>query len=212
ADAYVRWQLLSGLPSKVDAARAAQALQVYRSAPKLRAMPGVTAADRERLDAALGSSTEGETYWADAIAGGIKQVQQANASVLAFRDELFDRLPDSADALVAGLADAYERAAAALPEAKSQLSAVTERASGWSVAATDARQIAAVADVYGKLRKEKGAEYYSSAAGNGARPKWVKRTVRLDEKLLEETEQLLRRRARDAARQAKDAKQPTKKQ
>src|SRR5262245_62168306 len=50
ATAYVRWQLLSGLPGKLDDATAKQLRAAYRGAPPPIARVGISAEDQQRMD------------------------------------------------------------------------------------------------------------------------------------------------------------------
>jgi hypothetical protein len=107
--AYVKWQLLSGIPGKVDDKLAPRLLNVYRKAPAPIRNPAV---DHARLEQAIAVIAH-QPQRADAINADLGKVLDqstaANESIVHYRDTLQAKLPNSTDALAAGLEDAYQR-------------------------------------------------------------------------------------------------------
>jgi hypothetical protein len=106
-EAYVKWQLLSGVPGKFPEDLLKRALAVYRRAPYPAEHPGL---DRRTLDRTVGPLQKPDLPAANKeFASLIDRTHQANAPILNYRAALFERLPTQYDSLQAGLADLHLR-------------------------------------------------------------------------------------------------------
>jgi len=112
SDAYVKWQLLSGIKGKIDAKLGGRALAVYQSAPRPVIRPGTDEAEKRQLQQMLPNRVESSDVadeynkeWSDRVF----KARQANEPVFRYRNELFGKLPPSLMTFRAGLQDAYVR-------------------------------------------------------------------------------------------------------
>jgi hypothetical protein len=136
ADAYIKWQLLSGIATKVDANQAPTLLAAYRNAPQPYVRPGLEPASKRELDALLRAAAQSDAGQINAkLHQQVNQVREANEPILEFRDEAFVRLPESADVVIAGLEDGVLRAARGIDSERHMKAALAE-ASTWSVSGT----------------------------------------------------------------------------
>ena len=164
AAAYVRWQLLSGLPDSIDEATAKGLLNAYRVSPGPSMRPGCSAADQQQLDRMVQGKKEEEA--AEIVA----QLEQAvsrsrleNAQIIAYRDELYRRLPKNAEAFAAAMEDLKQRVTVAA-EGKELVKAFTKDMRDWSLTANlSPQQLGQVAMAVRKLADTKGPQYYTSA-------------------------------------------------
>jgi hypothetical protein len=102
-EAYVKWQLLSGVPGKFSEDLVKRALAVYRRAPYPAEHPGL---DRRTLDRTVGGMQKSEMPAANKeFSALIERVNQANAPILGYRAALFERLPNQYESFQAALAD-----------------------------------------------------------------------------------------------------------
>jgi len=151
AAAYVKWQLLSGLHG-VEDAQVPRLLEIYHNAPVPGAQPGETQEERSKFELARRNSRKEDVpKLNEQLAEAQQQRERENAPVLAFRDELFARLPEqNYDCLRAGFEDAYTRMKAGA-DAQGCLEPLIRRTRDWmtSSAAT--------------LSKENSPHFYSEA-------------------------------------------------
>lgn len=110
-DAYVKWQLLSGIDSPTQGIVVNRLLLAYRSAVAPAPLPGLDQNSRlvfERQRTLI--IREGEV---DSLDRELHErqdaVNRANEPILAYRNALFAKLPLTYDALAAGLQDCYVR-------------------------------------------------------------------------------------------------------
>jgi hypothetical protein len=116
AEAYVKWQLLSGVPGKFTDDLARRALALYRRSPAPAEHPGL---DHRQLDRTIGPLRKEELGAANKeFAALVHNVNQANRPLLEFRAALFERLPADYFTLEAGLADLRARAVCGLKSDK----------------------------------------------------------------------------------------------
>jgi hypothetical protein len=112
SDAYVKWQLLSGIKGKIDPKLTGRAISVYQNAPRPVIRPGTDEAEKRQLQQMLPNHVENpdvaDEYnkeWSDRVF----KARQANEPVFRYRNELFEKLPPSLMTFRAGLQDAYLR-------------------------------------------------------------------------------------------------------
>ena len=162
--AYVKWQLLSARPDAIeDDALAKQLLAAYRAAPAPIPRPGISPQDRQKLDTLTQSARPGdEPSLIETLDRAVHENDKANAPVLAYRDELYRRLPKQPEVFAAAMADLHERHRAAADGkdlAKSLVSDMRE----WAATASPAPPtLLALAKAARRLADTKGPQYYTS--------------------------------------------------
>lgn len=111
SDSYIKWQLLSAAPPKLVGESAHLASIAYFNAGKPIHRPGLAAADKKELDAVLKEvkTLDDSIALTQKLTELIDPWQKRNAPVLAYRDELYSRLPQNGEALVARLEDIAQR-------------------------------------------------------------------------------------------------------
>lgn len=111
--AYVKWQLLSGISGKFPDDMVKRALAVYRRAPMPIPHPGLRRQELAKAISGLKKENLGQASKEyDAV---LERNTEANRPILGYRDELFGRLPtNKLDVISAGFEDVAERAGAGL--------------------------------------------------------------------------------------------------
>ena len=154
AEAYVKWQLLSGVAGKFPQELNQRAIKAYTNAPKPRPSPGL---DRMTLDRKLNrdvglmnKDAEGEVNKAyqQMIEGWRNEIEP----ILSYRDEFYNKLPATYDTFVAGLMDIYDRVTRGAP-ANEFWTTVGSGIRSWALTANDTRQLGNLADAVGKLQQ-----------------------------------------------------------
>lgn len=146
-DSYIKWQLLSGVPSKFKGDLAHEASVAYLNAGKPIPRPGLSMADKKELDAYLKQvrSTEDSVALTQKLTDLIEPWQTRNAPVLAYRDALYGRLPRNGEALVARLEDEAQRVEAGY-ESRKSMAALIEAIDKWIDTKPPALHLQIVAD------------------------------------------------------------------
>ncbi|HSI37244.1 MAG: hypothetical protein ACAI43_25735 [Phycisphaerae bacterium] len=109
-EAYVKWQLLSGIPGTFSPDLNKRALAVYRRAPSPFTHPGMDKRSLSSAKIGKGEITAANNEFSAAVA----KVAEKNHPILAYRDELYARLDKNGDSAMAGLMDVADRAGAGL--------------------------------------------------------------------------------------------------
>lgn len=167
--AYVRWQLLSAAPKKFenDPKLVPRVLDAYRRAPLPPPRLGLSPQDQAKLDTLIRQARREED-----AALSVKLEEQAakdaeaNRPILAYRDELYVRLPGGYESLVAGFQDAHDRTAAAAGGGTRDEHAarVVEDAQAWAQSGqADPKHCARLAELVAKLRHVRSPPYYARA-------------------------------------------------
>ncbi len=162
-DAYVKWEMLSGLPSPFPPEMVERALNAYRAAPAPLANPGL---DHQGLQAKLANVGMQNRKALDPVNAEFEKMlakyEASNDPILKYRDELKSRLPPTVFALAAELEDLYARVETAT-EAKPMYDNVREKLKTWSTTANP-REISylipGVQKVIGTVKSEKYKAYY----------------------------------------------------
>lgn len=181
AAAYIRWQLLSALPSEVDAAVAARAVEVYRSAALPAPRVGLSAAEQAKLDRLLeGKRNTDDVVFTSELEKAVRVWSQANKYMLAYRDEWYRRLPKNLPTFAAAFRDAFERQnLAAGAEDFSPL--VIADVQNWLVTGgADPAKCSQLAELVAQLRAKEAPAYYAFAAVRSGKLTWVKNTDSID--------------------------------
>jgi hypothetical protein len=164
AEAYVKWQLLSGVDGKFPDGLKARAINVYRRAPMPREHP---ARNHKALDQKLyriGLFNE------DAEVGINKELTDAIAQyrlyidpILEYRDEFYRRLPGGYETLVAGVQDTFDRVSRGAP-ASEFWKTVGGQVRAWALTASDSNRLREMAGAIIKLNEyvkdEQNKPYY----------------------------------------------------
>ena len=117
--AYVKWQLLSALPAELDAPTVERLVKVYQRAPVPAPRYGASKQDQRKLDGLLvGAKPEDDVRLTDGLGKMAEQAAATDRVVIAFRDELYRRLPPSREKFLAALQDAHARVTAAADKEK----------------------------------------------------------------------------------------------
>lgn len=162
--AYVKWQLMSALPEKVEDPKVAVAmLRAYRNAPLPYPSPGVDPRDRARLDKLLHGAREADRpAMTEQFERLLEQSNVTNGPILAYRDELLKRLPPSYETFAAAFGDAMQRLEAGLDVAD-HVEAIAESIRTWAMTGNATpRQLADLLKAVRQLRDREGPEYYDA--------------------------------------------------
>lgn len=111
--AYVKWQLLSGIPGKFSDDMVKRALAVYRRAPIPISHPGLNKRELSKATATL--KKDGLSEASKEYESVLARNADVNRPILGYRDELFGRLPaNKIEVISAGFEDVAVRAGAGL--------------------------------------------------------------------------------------------------
>ena len=161
--AYVKWQLLSALGDEIDEATANQLVDAYRSAPQPIVRPGIERQEQQKLDRLTQSARAGdEPELIETIDRAVEATGKANVPILAYRDELYRRLPKEPATFAAALADLHERHLAAA-EGKELAKALVADLREWAATASPTPQtLLALAKACRRLADTPGPQYYTT--------------------------------------------------
>ena len=163
--AYVKWQLLSALPAEPDEATVRRLVKLYQQAPAPAPRYGTSKQDQRKLDALLvGAKLEDDVRLTEGLEKMAEQAAAGDRVVIAFRDELYRRLPPSREKFLAALQDAHARVTAAADKAKLAEALQTDLP-GWALqGGTSRAHVREVAELLGKLRFIESPPYYAYAS------------------------------------------------
>lgn len=178
--AYVKWQLLSALPETLDAPAVRRLFKVYQNAPMPAPRYGLSPHEKRKLDAAVaGARPQDDVQLTAKLEEAVERAYAANAPIIAYRDELYRRLPLGRDKFFAGLRDGHERMSVAA-QRSALMEALIEELQGWALSGdatnTEVREIA---ELVGKLRFLASPPYYASAGVKKGKVGWVTKTETL---------------------------------
>jgi hypothetical protein len=149
AQAYVKWQLLSAVPDKFPDDLVKRAIAVYRRAPSPIEHPGLERRSLNKLVNGLRKEQVAPTQ--REFDQALEQVKEANHPVLAYRNELYNRLPLKLEALYAGLEDINERGSRGL-----NVTAIFDNVSAgirsWAISQASSAQVRSMIDTILRLR------------------------------------------------------------
>ncbi len=194
AEAYIKWQLLSGVEGKFPPELKARAIKAYRAAPQPLRHPGLAHSDLDRTLNRVGiMKKDAEADINKEYGDVIKSYRLSGDPILDYRDELYSRLSPDFDTFSAALGDAYERVTAGAP-ANEFWSNIATAMRGWSLSAGDPRQVRMAASAVEKIRetnKDERYRPYGKVAWNESTSfmglKWVTEASIRDDKSLEDT-------------------------
>ena len=163
--AYVKWQLLSGLPDgdQLDPTMAKQLLAAYRIAPQPIVRPGLSGQDQQKLDVYVQGKKESDEADLKAyLETAVSQVARQNNVILKYRDELYRKLPKSPETFAAAMEDLVQRLNTAA-EDKELVKAVVKDMREWATQESRPPHVLnALARAARKLADTKGPQYYQS--------------------------------------------------
>ncbi len=188
-DGYIKWQLLSAITGDIPEELANAAFDAYRKAPGLQRRPGMEMKERIVLDRELRKAVDG-TAVAAQLDMGVRRTDDLNKSVLAYRDELFSRLPSGMRTFEAALNDVYERCRAGA-EPQSLTARLSGHATQWiSRDASDA-EVKQFAGMVTKLKIMQMPDYYDGVTKNDQGPGYVWNVRRADPNSGERLDEIL---------------------
>jgi hypothetical protein len=161
--AYIRWQLLSGMPETIDEATAKELIKAYRAAPAPIPRPGMSVEDQQKFDRMTQGVRQADEPELIAKAEEIvRAAQQDNAPILLYREELYRRLPKDLNAFAAALDDLFARTAAGA-EGKNLLKSFCGDVKIWAGEADSPREaLAALGKGVRRLADTKSPPYYDT--------------------------------------------------
>ena len=111
SDSYIKWQLLSGAPPKFDVETGRLATIAYMKAAKPSPRPGMNVADKRQLDSLAKEvrNVDDSLAITKKLETLVASWEEHNKPDLAYRDDLYSRLPAGPEALVAHLEDVTQR-------------------------------------------------------------------------------------------------------
>ncbi len=172
--AYVKWQLLSGLPAQLDESTAQRLAKVYERSPVPNRRYAMSPQEQKLLDGLLsGARSQDDVALTEKLEEAANRAFEADHPVVAYRDELYRRLPLGREKLVAGLRDAAARIA--LGAQKDALAeALSTDLKSWAVAGSPTKaEVREVGELFGKLRFVESPPYYKSAGLRRGKLAWV---------------------------------------
>jgi hypothetical protein len=150
AEAYVKWQLLSGVGGKFPDELLKRAIAVYRRAPAPASHPGL---NRRELNRAINGKKKAEAAsYQEEMSEAVENLKSRNEVFLEYRDALFARLPNKLEAYQSGLEDAADRASRGL-NANSIFDTVSTGLRGWAITDAKPGQVAGVVGAVRRLRE-----------------------------------------------------------
>ena len=175
--AYIRWQLLSALPEKLEDEHARRLLKVYERAPLPAPRYGIAKQEQKELDRLIpGAHKEDDVKLTSALEQQAAKAAAPDRPVLAFRDELYRRLPPGRDKLVAGMTDAKARLGLAADK-ETLADLLAEDLTTWTTSPNvDRGQVREVVDAFGKLRMVESPPYYAYASVRSGKLGWRSRS------------------------------------
>jgi hypothetical protein len=115
--AYVKWQLLSGVTDRFDDSLAKRAIEAYRRSPSLMIRPGISSDDRRELEAwARGHGEEDAETVEYKLDERVGRFNKYNMPQLRLRDALYERLPVRYESMLAALDDLSARLSCGVDE------------------------------------------------------------------------------------------------
>jgi hypothetical protein len=152
-EAYVKWQLLSGIPARFPTDLEKRALAVYKRAPHPLAHPGL---NRRALDKAGGGADKEEIASINKqLNQAVKDVNEGNKPILAYRNELYSRLTVNYDVIRAGLDDVADRASSGV-NATNFFSTIAAGIRSWALIGAKPGQINNIGSMIADLKASFG--------------------------------------------------------
>jgi hypothetical protein len=176
--AYVKWQLLSGVPKVFDEKLVARAGSSYTRAPVPMPRPGVTQADQQALNRDMYQNQAKIDEVNGRYQRQIAQFNAAHEPILKYRALLLARLPVTGETLAAGFEDVAARVAAGV-DFDDFLDTLLGSARNWLLdGKASPRQLSAMAQVVERVKSTKPPTYLDKAYVNSkGTPSWKTKTA-----------------------------------
>lgn len=140
ADAYVKWQLLSGLPSELDDAGRRSIATALTLAPPPVDLPGANADDQRRWRSTAARLQPAEfAAFKASFDDETRKVAAANEIILIYRNDLAARLGNDGRALRTKLADLCRRAEAGI-DIETESNSLLDEIDTWTKSAGESEQ------------------------------------------------------------------------
>jgi hypothetical protein len=169
--AYVKWQLLSGLPTgdQLDETEAKQLIAAYRNAPAPLPRPGIAPQEQQKLDVYVqGKKQSDESDIKAYLETAVSQVARQNSVILKYRDGLYEKLPKTPETFAAAMDDLMQRLNA-VAEDKALLKQLVKDVREWAAAEPRPPHLLnALARAARKLADTKGPQYYQTPYWNSS--------------------------------------------
>jgi hypothetical protein len=164
AEAYVKWQLLSGVETKFPEELKTRALRVYRNAPAPTAHPGADHTYLERKLRRIGiTNADQEEPINKEVTQAITHYRLSIEPILSYRDELYSRMPSGFETYTVALSDLYARVSSGAPATKFWQDLMGSMRA-WALGSTNSaqmRQIAgAVQKIYNFVKDDRNKPFY----------------------------------------------------
>lgn len=199
AEAYVKWQLLSGVPAKFPEELVKRVVAVYHGAPELESHPGFNR--RELKRAIMGKKTHDAMELQHELSEAVGQVKDHNDVLLDYRNELFAKLPGKLEVYQAGLEDAADRAGRGL-NASGIFDNVSAGLRSWAISDAKPGQVGGMIGAVRRLRDRvtrEDARPYAKIGDDKGMAKWDVGNYAIDPKKIDELIQFLENNAAGAA-------------
>lgn len=170
-EAYIKWQVLAALPREIPEEYAGDLIAAYRDAPAIEPRPGMSADQKRQLDREIRKSAE-PWLLPQRLATSASLVEQRNAPILRYRDELLARMPDTSSGIEACLDDLYRRAEAGQDVGPAG-DAVIERLNRWIEQTSSRQELIAMARLLQELRRAEIPTYYDQCHNSQELGLWV---------------------------------------
>ncbi len=160
--AYVKWQLLSGCPSKFEGDQAKRIIAAYRNAPQPFPRFSTDPSIHARLDKMLLGLKPGQEGPINTqVDNEHKRIDPFNDTIIAYRNELYKRLPMNGDSLIARLQDGYIRVRAGIG-ISAFLKEFESDIRSWTTVGATVSQAQAVLNALRDAATYKGTEVYTA--------------------------------------------------
>jgi hypothetical protein len=183
-ESYVKWQLLSAIPGKFAPERLKRGIAVYHRAPMpVEPHPGL---DHYRLKRAInGIRKEEVPQIQKEFDAAVRHFKDVNEVMISYLDDLYAHLPDTYEAITAGLEDVEERAGHGL-NANTLFDNVAAAIRSWSITEAKPSEVRTIGQTilniknalareenkpYTKIVDKKG--WHWEATGTGVDPKKI---------------------------------------
>ena len=168
--AYVKWQLMSGCPSKVDAEQTKLIYSALGRAPTPLPPVASTPQIKSQLDRAIQNKKVGDvTEVADAFTKEQEKVDALNVPIIGYRNSLIQRLPAGNESIIATLEELVVRLNSGIEagELGRTTKALSAQVRTWAVVDAKPEQISNLLAIVKKLKAYKtSTTYYNTNPGN----------------------------------------------
>jgi hypothetical protein len=163
SDAYIKWQLLSGIEGKVDVKLASKLLSAYSAAPVLFTRPGLEAGEKHRLDKEIRGLAQNDlAKYNQEFQKQVAETASNNEPIIVYRADVYAHLPGSGEAILAGLEDGAARAGRGI-DADKHMKGVLAQITTWSVSASP-QEVRSVSGLLRQLVGKMGGSVPKAAA------------------------------------------------